>query len=155
MGAIFVDLFLLKTPFMKRTTFPFIMLFFLASCGGQTHKPQEVVTAMQQYDRLIKKMDADSIALLYTADGDLGTMAHGRDSIRRFLASFKNVQVLEVSSSTDSLTLHDDSAFQSGQYKQSGILNGKDTFHVKGSYHTHWIWVDGEGWRIKKMTTQP
>lgn len=28
--------------------------------------------AMNQYDHLIKNMDADSIALLYTPDGDLG-----------------------------------------------------------------------------------
>jgi hypothetical protein len=140
---------------MKRTTFPFIILLSMAACSGHTHQRQEVETAMHQYDGLIKKMDADSIALLYTADGDLGTMAHGRDSIRRFLASFKNVQVLDVSSSTDSLTLHDDTAFQMGHYKQSGVINGKDTFHVKGGYHVRWIWVAGEGWRIKKMTTQP
>jgi hypothetical protein len=41
--------------------------------------------AMQKYDRYILKMDVDSIALLYTPDGELGKMARGRDSIRRFL----------------------------------------------------------------------
>ena len=131
------------------------MLLFLTSCVSYVHRQQEVQDAMQHYDRLIQKMDADSIALLYTADGDLGGIAHGRDSIRRFLSSFKNVRVLEVTSSTDSLTMTGDTAFQSGHYQQSGVINEKDTFHVKGSYHAQWVWIKKEGgWHIKKMTTQ-
>ena len=143
---------------MKKATLSLIILVSLAacgviSCGSHQHNKQELETAMHEYDRLIQKMDADSIALLYAADGDLGGIALGRDSIRHFLASFKNVKVLSVTSTTDTLTLQNDTAFQSGRYRQSGVINGKDTFHVKGSYHARWIWVDGEGWRIKKMST--
>jgi ketosteroid isomerase-like protein len=138
---------------MKKT--PLIMLFFLGACVSYVHRQQEVQDAMQHYDRLIKKMDADSIALLYTVDGDLGGIAHGRDSIRRFLSSFKGIRILEVSSSTDSLAMTGDTAFQSGHYNQSGVQNEKDTFHISGSYHAQWVWVKEEGgWRIKKMATQ-
>jgi hypothetical protein len=98
-------------------------------------------------------MNADSIALTFTADGDLGGIAHGRDSIRKFLSSFKNVKVLEASSTTDSLTMDHDSACQTGHYRQMGIIDGKDTFRVKGAYRTRWVWT--EGWHIKRMTTQP
>ncbi|HVU54494.1 MAG TPA: nuclear transport factor 2 family protein [Puia sp.] len=139
---------------MKKTSL--IMLLFLGACVSYVHRQQEVQDAMQHYDQLIKKMDADSIALLYTADGDLGGIAHGRDSIRRFLSSFKGIRILEVASSTDSLAMNGDTAFQGGHYKQSGIMNEKDTFHVSGSYHAQWVWIKEEGgWRIKKMTTQP
>jgi len=143
----------MKIPFL------FMLLAFtagiiLTACVSYVHRQQEVQDAMQHYDHLIQQMDADSIALLYTEDGDLGGIAHGRDSIRRFLSSFNNVKVLEVTSSTDSLAMTGDTAFQSGHYKQSGVINGKDTFHVSGSYHAQWVWIKKEeGWRIKKMTT--
>jgi ketosteroid isomerase-like protein len=132
------------------------MLLFITSCISYVHRQQEVQDAMQHYDHLIQKMDADSIAFMYSADGDLGGIAKGRDSIRRFLASFKDVRILEVSSNTDSMAMTGDTAFQSGHYKQSGIINGKDSFHVTGSYHAQWVWVKEEkGWRIKRMTTIP
>lgn len=133
---------------------PIFFLLFMVACSSQPHNRQEVEAAMQHYDRLIQKMDGDSIALLFTSDGDLGDLAHGRDSIRRFLAGFKNVKVLEISSTSDSIILNKDTAFQGGHYHQHGVMNGKDTFNVKGSYLAQWIWVDGQGWRIKKMRTR-
>ena len=140
---------------MKKRTLSLFILLLATACGRHPHDKQEVLTAMQQYDRLIQEMDADSIALLYAADGDLGGIARGRDSIRRFLSSFKNVKVWEASSSTDSLLMDHDSAILSGHYRQTGVIDGKDTFHVKGTYHANWIRVEGEGWRIKAMSTRP
>jgi uncharacterized protein (TIGR02246 family) len=138
---------------MKRTLL--FTLLFLTACVSYVHRQQEVQDAMQHYDRLVQKMDADSIALLYTADGDLGGIAHGRDSIRRFLSSFKNVSLLRVTSSTDSLAMTGDTAFQSGHYEQTGLMNGKDTFFATGIYQAKWVWIKEEGgWRIRKMTTQ-
>lgn len=49
---------------------------------------------MKHYDDLIMNVHADSIAMLYTEDGDPGGIAHDRDSIRNFLPGFKNTQVL-------------------------------------------------------------
>jgi len=37
----------------------------------------------------LQKTDADSIAYMFTPDGELGNVAKGRDSIRHFLSSFK------------------------------------------------------------------
>jgi hypothetical protein len=100
-------------------------------------------------------MDADSIALLYAPDGDLGTTAHGRDSIRKFLSSFKNVSVLYVASTSDTLRIGEDSAFQAGHYKQIALVDNKDTFNLKGTFVARWIWIKEEGWRIKRMETHP
>src|ERR1700733_8856446 len=86
-----------------------------------------VVSAMQTYDRYILHMDTDSIALMYTIDGDLGDKAHGRDSIRKFLASFKNVRVLSQLSKTTSINIRDDSLLQKGTYVQVAVLAEKDT----------------------------
>ena len=110
---------------------------------------------MNYYDHLIKKTDADSIALLYTADGNLGDIVIGRDSIRRFLSSFKNVQVLSQKSTTQSIEIVKDTAIQKGTYVQTDVMPGKDTIVVKGEFTAHWLWLPADGWRIKKMETKP
>lgn len=115
----------------------------------------EVGAAMKHYDALIMKVDADSIALLYAEDGDLGTVAHGRDSIRNFLLNFKNVQVLSQESQTNSVVVAGDSAVQKGTYKQTAVINNKDTVHVKGEYTACWVRDDKNTLHIKRMMTNP
>jgi hypothetical protein len=114
--------------------------------------------AMQTYDRLILKTDADSIALSYTVDGELGEMALGRDSIRRFLYKFKDFKVLHQVSLIDTINIHQDTGYLAGSYQQRVIvphqLSG-DTVSVKGNFQSTWIWTPGNGWLIKKMQTQP
>jgi hypothetical protein len=110
---------------------------------------------MQQYDKLLQKMDADSISKMFTQNGQLGDIASGRDSIKRFLSSFENVKVLAVSSSTASIELNSDTALQKGMYYQTAVINQTDTARLKGEYTTSWQWVPGEGWRIRKITTKP
>lgn len=130
-------------------------LLICPSSNGQKHIKQEIENAMLRYDRLIQKMDADSIALLYAPDGDLGEMAHGRDSIRKFLLTFTNVKVLSTSSTSDSIVFNSDTAIQTGKYTQVALIQVKDTARLKGSYTAKWIWLPEQGWRIKKMNTKP
>jgi ketosteroid isomerase-like protein len=119
------------------------------------HSAAEVEAAMGHYDSLIKKTDADSIAWMFTADGWLGEIAHGRDSIRSFLRTFKNVRVLEVGSATKNITLTGDTARQAGSYTQTALVNGKDTAHVRGKFEAEWVWSEKEGWKIRRMATRP
>ncbi|MER3465366.1 MAG: hypothetical protein C4329_14080 [Chitinophagaceae bacterium] len=46
-------------------------------------------TACSNTCTYLQKTDADSIAYMFTPDGELGNVAKGRDSIRHFLSSFK------------------------------------------------------------------
>lgn len=114
-----------------------------------------VQAAMKKYDHLIQNMDIDSIALLYTVDGQMGTLAHGRGSIKKALSAFANYKVLSQSSSTTSIELKGDSAIQHGTYQQSVIVPAKDTLVVKGEYAATWLWDDKAGWLIKRMETRP
>ena len=111
--------------------------------------------AMKQYDHLILKLDADSIALLYTPDGDLGAIAHGRDSIRKFLLTFKNIKVLSQASTTDTIKIYGDTSLQKGMYYQSALVNNKDTVAVKGEYTATWLWMHKGGWHIRRMEVKP
>jgi hypothetical protein len=132
-----------------------VNLIFLLSCNTTKHNRAGVESAMQQYDHLILKLDADAISGLFTPDGNLGNIAIGRDSIRKFLSSFKNIRVLSQSSVTTSINILHDTAIQKGTYVQTDIVAEKDTFKVKGEYTAKWQWLGKEGWHIRQMTTIP
>lgn len=126
-----------------------------SSCKSYSHSKKEVEASMQQYDSLLKSMNADAISRMFTPGGKLGNVAQGRDSIRKFLSHFTNMKVLSQTSDTRSIELKGDSATQTGMYLQTTVVDEKDTVHLKGSYETKWKWLNGEGWRIEKITTEP
>jgi SnoaL-like domain len=125
------------------------MLLTITSCHSD-HSRSEIELSMKQYDHYIKNTDADSIAQMFTPDGGLGNIAHGRDSIRKFLSSFKNISVLATESTTGSIVLNSDSATQTGTYWQLDLINAKDTVKVKGIFTARWKWTKESGWRLKK-----
>lgn len=129
----------------------------VGSCASsEKHRSRETVErAMKYYDHLILTTDADSIALLYTPDGELGNEAVGRDSIRKFLYKFKDFKVLYQTSFADSILMRDDTAILKGIYHQKTIVPPNDTVSVKGTFIEKWIWFKGKGWLIKRMETNP
>ena len=132
-----------------------LIITLLGSCYIDKHCKKGVELAMKQYDHLILKLDTDSIALLYTPDGDLGNIAHGRDSIRNFLSTFKNLKVLSQTSTTEFLKVNGDTSLQKGTYHQTVVVGAKDTVNVKGEYTATWVWISKSGWHIKHMETKP
>jgi ketosteroid isomerase-like protein len=138
---------------LKHLTAILIIGIIFCSCK-HSHTTNEVEAAMQKYNSLIQAMDADGISKMFTPDGKLGDVAQGRDSIKKFLSSFVNSKVLSQRSNTKSIELKADSATQKGMYFQDAVINGKDTLHLKGNYTINWKWLDGEGWKIKKVTTE-
>ena len=142
--------------------FPAILVaVIITSC----HRPKgntDLKSAMQNYDRLILKTDADSIAMLYTADGDLGNAVHGRDSIRNFLNRFKDYKVIEQTSVIDSIHITGDTGRISGTFHQRTIIplhdtqntaHIQDTITVNGTFHSVWINIPEYGWEIRKFET--
>jgi hypothetical protein len=132
----------------------FFMVYAL-SCLAQNRTKAGVEQSMQTYNHLIMGMNADSICMIYATYGELGSIARGRDSIRNFLNTFKNFMVLSQSSETNKISLEQDSAFQTGTYRQIVIIPSKDTVTVKGTFKALWIWSGTGGWLIRRMETQP
>ena len=130
------------------------MLLALSSCNKK-HTKDEIGAAMQHYDHLIQKMDADSIALQFTPDGDLGDRAHGRTWIKRFLSTFTNAKVVSQNSVTHSIALTGDSALQKGTYTQVVIILPQDTLTIKGDYTARWVWQKQTGWLLRSIDTKP
>lgn len=142
------------------TVLSLVMLYY---CYRKIPSPPDIHEAMATYDRLILKTDADSIALLYMGDGELGNKVQGRDSIRKFLQQFKNFKVLEQHSTIDSLSLDQDTGYMSGRYHQRVIVpvqdsldpqHKHDTVTVNGKYSSVWIRLPEYGWKIKRMETK-
>lgn len=133
----------------------FIMLCHFISCKEPHDNKDDILALTDLYDRYILSMNTDSIASIYAIEGNLGDKAHGRDSIARFLNSFSGYKVLFQKSTTDSLTLSGDKAFQTGMYTQTTVVPPHDTVQVRGRFNTHWIWTEGAGWKIKRMDTEP
>jgi len=140
---------------MAALFFSLLFSFAANSAFAQYKTRMAVDSAMKRYDHLILGMNADSIAQIYTQDGELGKMAKGRDSIRNFLQGFKNFRVLSQTSETNSISLEGDSALQKGTYRQTVIIPSKDTVTVKGNFTAFWIWNPVYGWQIRRMETQP
>ena len=110
---------------------------------------------MKLYDRLIMKLDADSIALLYTPGGKMGTVAVGRDSIRNFLRALKIAKILSQNTVSESIQIINDTAFQKGTYTQEYLMPKGSPIKGKGDIWITWLWTKNEGWRISKMITKP
>ena len=131
----------------------FIVIF---SCHMNERKKTDVEQAMEKYDHDIMSMNLDSISSDFTVDGDLGSIAHGRDSIRKFLSKFASFKVLSQLSITDSIRIIHDTAVQTGKYRQTVVVAPKDTLTVKGFFKTKWIrQKDQRGWKIKLIETHP
>ena len=141
---------------LRQCQISLLLVFLGLACATHApHQQREVEAAMQQYDRYILSVDVDSMALLFTKDGNLGNIARGQDSIRRFLAKFKSVRVLSMASTTDAIVLTGDSSTQRGSYRQTAVLSARDTVRVNGDYVARWQWFPKQGWRLKSMQTTP
>jgi len=136
----------------------FILFFFtitMQSCMQPKADPLVIEQAMQNYNRHIISMNVDSIASSYTEDGQLGDIATGRDSIKKFLAKFASFKVLSQVSTTDSISIHQDTATQKGHYAQTVIVPAHDTISVKGQFTATWLLQKNGDWQIKHMETIP
>ena len=114
--------------------------------------------AIEKYQRFVLQMKADSISELFTADAEI---AHGdnrpikgRDSIYDFLASFKNIRVIENRDDISSVSVRGDSATVHGTYAQQVIVSGKDTVRVVGTFTAQMIQNKNRSWHIWKMRTR-
>lgn len=135
----------------------FVSTVFIYACSETSTKetPQDVI---KKYERLVIEMKADSISQLFTTDAEIGhgdqPPIKGRDLIYSFLASFKNVRVVNNRDDIVSTSVRDDSATVNGTYTQTVIVSGKDTVHVAGKFTSMMIRDKNNNWLISKMRTR-
>ena len=141
---------------MRQLLFSLFIIGTMMACQQANNEKLKIKKAMHNYDLHIISMNVDSIASCYTENGDLGDIAHGRDSIRRFLSKFANFKVLSQRSISDSVSIDQDTAIQMGIYRQTVIVSPGDTVLVKGSFRARWQrQMKGELWLIRRIDTHP
>ena len=129
------------------------------SAAREAELRQSVEAALVHYDTLVRRMANDSIADLYTSDGELlGTNQRtiaGQDAIRTFLSRFTNVRVDTADMHSEAITVSGNEAVQWGTYRQVARVEGQGTVHVQGRFVAHWQ-LDATGrWRLRRMLAQP
>jgi ketosteroid isomerase-like protein len=119
----------------------------------------EVESTLARYADLVGRVANDSIAALYTSDGELlGTnmrTIRGPDSIRVFLSSFANVRVDTARMRSDGISILGNEAVQWGTYAQTATVPGRGTVNVQGRFVAHWLRQPDGTWRLRRMLAQP
>ncbi|MFI5186187.1 MAG: YybH family protein [Chitinophagales bacterium] len=132
-----------------------ITIFNLSSFSQTTTTPLDLI---KKYERLVLEMKADSLSQLFTTDAEVGheeqPPVKGRDSICRFLSSFKNVRVIRNVDSIIHVSVKNDSAIVEGIYKQTVIISKKDTVNVSGHFTSNLILDKNKNWLISRMHTR-
>jgi ketosteroid isomerase-like protein len=150
---------------MRRATL-FCSAFRLAALSACRSSASEdeaariaVETTFRRYVDFVGRMASDSIAALYTRDGELlganMRTIRGPDSIRTFLSSFSNVHVDTARMQTDHISIAGDEAVQWGTYSQAATIAGQGMVHVEGRFVAHWLRQPDRSWRLRRMLAQP
>lgn len=131
-----------------------LLFIMMLSCKASLNK--KVEAGMQQYDSLVRHVDATGIAHMFTKDGELidpGRLTiQGPDSIESFLSQFKNIKVEAQKSTTDSIRKIGDTALQYGKYYQRAVVNNT-TAEVHGMFRAKWVIQPNGTLLLKSMST--
>jgi uncharacterized protein (TIGR02246 family) len=133
----------------------------LAVVGCRSTATPEVTieAALAHYASLAAAMQHDSIAALFTPDGELATEGQpaitGPEAIRAHLHSFVGYHVLSNELVANTTRASADSADQAGTFRQRVQVPAGDTVSVQGRFTIRWIRDRAGAWRIQRMATRP
>ena len=119
----------------------------------------EVESALVRYDSLVRRTVGDSIAAMYTEDGEmLGTnmaAVRGPAAIGAFLAQYRGFHVDTQAMRSEAITMAGSEATQWGTWRQAVTPPGQPMVHVQGRFVAHWIRGCDGRWRLRRLLTQP
>ena len=113
--------------------------------------------ALAHYAALSAAMAHDSVAALFTDDGELAgggpAPLVGPAAIAAFLHTFSGYHVLHDELVADSSRIASDTAWQEGTYRQRVVVPAGDTVEVSGRFRITWRDLPKGGWKIRRMET--
>ena len=126
---------------------------------AQQSDKAQVERALSVYNARVLAMAHDSIAALYTVDGEMGGAGQpptrGREAIRSRLASFSGYHVLGNRMVADSTRVTADTARQWGSYWQRVRVPAGDTVEVSGTFAATWQRTGKGAWQLRRMIATP
>ncbi|HSE67909.1 MAG TPA: hypothetical protein VLB12_13060, partial [Gemmatimonadales bacterium] len=111
--------------------------------SGDAASEKAVVAAMEHYTALIKQVASDSIAAMYSEDGELleAGMAPlvGPKAIKEFLAQFDGKVVVDsASTASDDVEVFGATAYQWGSFSQVARVQDQPPAKFGGRYVARW-----------------
>ncbi len=147
-----------------RTAVPLVGIFLSCSSGragsGDLEARQAVAAAMEHYTALIRTVASDSIAAMYTEDGELleAGMAplRGPKEIREFLAQFDGKVVVDSASTvSDDVEIFGTTAYQWGSFSQVARVQDQPPGKFSGRYVARWRRTPEGQWKLTRLLMQP
>lgn len=134
-----------------------VIICFFQSCRNNSNSSVE--KALEQYDRKILSMNADTISSMFTEDGTLGqeggASVSGRKNIKEYFIGFEgNVSILRNESVSESSESKGDTVYQKGTYQQKVVLRA-DTLEASGKFNAVWVKSENDGYLLSSMLTAP
>ena len=128
--------------------------------SGDVASEKAVVAAMEHYTALIKQVASDSIAAMYTEDGELleAGMAPlvGPREIREFLAQFDGKVVVDsASTASDDVEVFGTTAYQWGSFSQVARVQDQPPAKFGGRYVARWRRTPEGHWKLTRLLMQP
>ncbi|HEY5227567.1 MAG TPA: nuclear transport factor 2 family protein [Opitutaceae bacterium] len=147
---------------MKRAA-PFLLLaLVLSACSTKvdTRADKAAVEAgLYRYSQLLLSMDSAGIAAMFAPDGEVVNPSqpavHGRDAIRKFIASFSDFHVISNTDTPTSTLIDGSTAEQIGVYEQSVKSPQGHLFKVSGRLEIEWVKAPSGEWQIMQLATFP
>jgi uncharacterized protein (TIGR02246 family) len=118
-----------------------------------------VNSALQEYVRNLKVMDAGALAASFTNDGELLEPGMkplcGPSAIRAFLSSFAGVRVENPAMKAESTQVCGSLALQWGTYSQTVVVKGKAPAQFSGRFAAEWRKQATGKWLLYRLMMQP
>lgn len=118
---------------------------------------REAGVALQRYVDVLRRQDANGIALSFEPDGSMahegGTPIAGRAAIRAFLDSFASYRIVSHVMTVTSVAAAGDQLTQSGTYAQTVRTPEGQTLRVSGTFVAAWRRQADAQWLLWSLNT--
>ena len=124
-----------------------------------TVRPQ-VEAAMRRFNRFMRVGPPDSVAAMFTTDGELyeprDEVYTGHASIRNFFAPLTvDVRLESARTTTQALELFGKSVLQWGEYVDNGGEVSRATMSYRGRFVAEWARQADGRWLLRRLMIQP
>ena len=140
------------------------LLTAMAACSTREVAPaperDAVAAAWEHYVATLKLVNSDSVAAMFTDSAEMfqsgAAPIRGRAAIRGFLAPFDgHAHVDSVTSTTMSISVYGDAAYQWGSYHQVARLDAAPAGSFDGRFVAEWRRGGDGSWKMRRILMQP
>jgi ketosteroid isomerase-like protein len=130
-----------------------------APAPGTAVARAQIDSAMNRYNRFMRAGPADSLAALFTPDGELFDAENaltGRKAIRAFFEPLtRSVRIQSAASTTHALDVIGATALQWGDYVQNAGPVDQTPRHYRGRFVAEWKRGSNGRWLLRRIMLEP